>query len=269
MTLPLLTAPTLHALPGIRHGFFTRQGGVSTGLYASLNLGAGSADAAGHVTENRARVAARLGACHVQTLYQVHSPDAVSIDQPLAMAARPQADALITTQPGLAVGVLTADCVPVLLADADAGVIAAAHAGWRGTLAGIIARTLDVMTAAGANPHRIHAAIGPAIAQTSYEVGEDVRARFMADGDAADESFFRPAAAPRKWLCDLPGMVANRLRDRGIGKVETLIHDTYGEESLFYSFRRATHRGEPDYGRQISAIMLAADTAGDKTGAHG
>ncbi len=265
MTPPFVSAPMLTALPGIRHGFFTRQGGVSTGVYASLNLGAGSADAAGNVTENRARVAARLGTAHIQTLYQVHGNDAVLISQPLTLEARPQADALVTTQPGLALGVLTADCVPVLLADGQAQVIAAVHAGWRGALAGIVARTFAVMTAQGAEPSRIQAAIGPAIAQTSYEVGEEVRARFLAEGDTGDGAFFRPAAAPGKWLFDLPGLVAARLRGAGISAVETLAHDTYGEEALFYSFRRATHRGEPDYGRQISAILIAADNADDKT----
>ena len=243
MSLPFLTAPTLNALPGIRHGFFTRHGGVSTGLYASLNLGAGSDDSADHVAENRARVADCLGAGHVQTLYQVHSNEAVLISQPLAMAARPQADALVTNLPGLALGVL------------------AQQAGlpwW----AGIIGRTIDIMTAAGADPGRIHAAIGPAIAQTSYEVGDEVRARFLAADMLGDESFFRPAPAPRKWLFDLPGLVATRLRAARIGGVETLAHDTYGEENLFYSFRRATHRGEADYGRQISAIMIAANKTG-------
>ncbi|RME65501.1 MAG: peptidoglycan editing factor PgeF, partial [Alphaproteobacteria bacterium] len=241
---------------GIRHGFFTRQGGVSHGPYASLNTGPGSADAAGNVAENRRRVQAVLGARHLVTAYQVHGSDAICVRAPFS-APRPRADALATDRPGLAVGVLTADCAPILLADAQAGVVAAAHGGWRGVLAGIVASTVDAMTTLGAMRHRIHATIGPAIAQQSYEVGNDLRAAFLA-ARQSDACFFAPGERPGHWMFALADLAAQRLREAGVGHVDVIRRDTYGEPALFYSFRRATHHGERDYGRQISAIVLAS-----------
>lgn len=255
VNLSPITAPALGALPGIGHGFFTRLGGVSEGLYASLNLGAGSNDLSRHVAANRARVEAALGARHLQTVYQVHGRDVALITAPLANDARPRADALVTATPGLALGILTADCVPVLLADAEARVIGAAHAGWRGALDGVIDAVVAVMTAQGARRGAIRAAIGPAIAQSSYEVGDEVRASFIRH-DAAESRFFAHARRPGHWMFGLPQLAAARLARAGVGHVDTLPHDTYADEKRFYSFRRATHRGEADYGRQVSAIML-------------
>ncbi len=252
-----IEAACLSRLPGIRHGFFTRAGGGSRGLYAGLNCGPGSADDPMQVMANRARVAQHLGANHadVVSLYQVHSATALCIDAPVAAHDRPKADAVVTRTPGLAVGVLTADCAPVLFADARAGVVAAAHAGWRGAAAGVLEATIAEMERLGAERRNICAAIGPAINQDSYEVGPEFEAELL-QGCSDNARFFARRNTARARF-DLPGYVENRLIAAGLGEVERHCPCTYENESLFFSFRRSQHRGEPDYGRQISAIVVA------------
>jgi YfiH family protein len=254
----MLQAASLSALAGIRHGFFTRAGGVSDGLYASLNAGIGSHDAPENVIENRARMAAALGVAppDLITAYQIHSPDVVTAERPWTPDARPRADAIVTRVPGLAVGVSTADCGPILFADAAAGVVAAAHAGWRGALTGVIEATLDAMERCGARRSRIIAALGPMIRQPNYEVGPEFVARFAA-ADAANERFFTPAARAGHALFDLAGHVSARLAHAGVGHVEDVGRCTYADASSFFSYRRSVHRGEPDYGRHVNAIALA------------
>ncbi len=254
-----ITAGCLSDLPGIRHGFFTREGGVSQGIYASLNCGHGSADAPERVSENRRRVAAHLGidgAERVMTLYQVHSATALSVSAPTPRDRLPKADALVTATPGLVVGALAADCTPVLFADPEAKVVAAAHAGWRGALSGILEATIAEMLRHGARPDRIRAAIGPCISQAAYEVGPEFEAAFVA-ADAANSRFFRrpvPGARPH---FDLPGYVEMRMTRAGLGAVERQSLCTSSNESLLFSYRRMKRDGEPDYGRQISAIVVA------------
>ncbi len=252
-----LRSPALDPLPGIRHGFFTRTGGVSTGLYAGLNCGPGSGDAPDSVVENRRRAMAMLGQDDkmLATMHQIHSATCLEIAAPPLAAPRPRADGLVTRTPGLTLGILTADCVPVLLADAQTPVIGACHAGWKGALGGILEATIACLLNAGARRESLVAAIGPSIRQPSYEVGPGFPAPFLA-ADPANEGFFRPAARPGHWLFDLPGYVAQRLRAAGIGRISDLARDTYVEEDAFFSYRRATHRAEPDYGRQLSAIVL-------------
>jgi len=245
-------------LTGIRHGFFTRDGGVSDGLYATLNGGTGSRDAPEKVTENRARMAAALSVAPARflTCYQVHSPAVAVAQAPWASDARPRADAIVTRMRALAVGVTTADCGPVLLADPQAGVIGAAHAGWRGALAGVIEATVEAMEGLGAAKRRIRAAIGPMIRRDNYEVGPDLIARFAAE-DAASRRFFAPAARDGHALFDLAGYVAWRLQRAGVAEIEDLRICTYAEEARFFSYRRSTHRGEADYGRHVNAIALS------------
>lgn len=252
-----VTAPELDALAGIRHGFFTREGGVSGGLYASLNCGFGSQDDAAAVAENRMRVARHLGATEpsVMTPYQVHSAEAVIIEKPFEPNDPPRADALVTGTPGLAIGVLTADCTPVLLADAHAGVVAAAHAGWRGAVNGIIEATLSKMEEAGARRSRIVAVVGPCIHQESYEVGEEFEADLLSR-DAGNRRFFTRVPGQPRPRFDLPGYVASRLKACDLGAISIASLCTYTNESKFFSYRRATHRCEADYGRQISAILV-------------
>jgi YfiH family protein len=254
----MLQAASLSDLPGIRHAFFTRDGGVSDGIYATLNGGPGSDDLPAHVSENRTRMAAALGVRpdRFLTAYQVHSPDVVTIDQPWSLDARPRADAIVTRTPGLAIGVTTADCGPVLLADERARVIAVAHAGWRGALTGVLEATIAAMEQCGAGRGHITAALGPTIRQPSYEVGPEFVARFAA-ADAGNERFFRPSARAEHALFDLPGYIAARLAAAGIGRVEDLGHCTYADATRFFSYRRSTHRGERDYGRHINAIALS------------
>jgi YfiH family protein len=249
-----LAAATLEGA-SVAHGFFGRTGGVSEGLYASLNCGPGSKDSPEHVAENRRRVQAALGAARLVTLYQIHSAQAVSVTEPWPMAQNPKADAMATNRPGIALGILTADCAPVLLLDADAGVIGAAHAGWGGAFGGVIDEAVAAMRRLGARPERVRAAIGPCISQSAYEVGPEFEARFRAK-DAANARFFAPGARPGHWQFDLEAYVAHRLDQAGVTRVERLSACTYGRPADFYSFRRATHAKEPDYGRQLSAIML-------------
>lgn len=254
MTADSLTAPVLASLPGIRHGFFTRRGGVSEGLYASLNCGPGSADAAENVAENRRRVAAALGAGGLASLYQVHGREVVGVDAQYDITARPKADGLVSRQRGVALGVLAADCTPVLFADAQAQVIGACHAGWRGALAGVTDATIEAMEQLGARREHIRAAIGPTIRQQSYEVSEPFRAEFTA-ADAANADFFGPGKREGHWQFDLPGYLARRLGNAGIA-FEDLCRDTLSEPENFYSYRRMTLNKEADYGRQVSAIAL-------------
>jgi hypothetical protein len=241
------------AAPTISHGFFGRTGGVSSGIYASLNCGPGSNDDATHVEENRRRVRAALRTDTLNTLYQIHSPTAVTVTAP--WQTPPQADAMVTKTPGIALGILSADCAPVLFADAEAGVIGTAHAGWKGALAGVTDSALAAMEALGARRTRIAAAIGPCISQANYEVGEEFRARFVA-ADKSNAQFFGKADRPLHHQFDLEAYVAFRLSSAGLANVSRLSACTYAREADFFSFRRATHRGEADYGREISAIVL-------------
>ena len=255
----MIHAETLK-LAGVRHAFFTREGGVSGGFYASLNGGVGSRDHAGLVAENRARMAAALAVepHRFLTAYQVHSPDVVVAKTPWSSQARPRADAIVTRTAGLAIGVSTADCGPVLFADAGARVIGAAHAGWRGALSGVIEATVAAMERLGAARGRIRAALGPMIRQGNYEVGPDFIARFATE-DKACADFFRPAAREGHALFDLPGYIAARLDRAGVHAIEDSGLCTYAEPERFFSFRRTTHRAEPDYGRHINAIALTQD----------
>ena len=243
------------ALAGIPHGFLGRRGGVSTGVAASLNTGLGSGDDPDAVAENRRRAAeAVLPGARLVGVYQVHSPDCVTVSEPWSDDERPSADALVTRRTGILLGIVTADCAPVLLADREAGVVGAAHAGWKGALAGVVDRTLEAMEALGARRSAIAAAIGPCISQPSYEVDEAFRARFESAGPANDD-FFAPGRSGH-WQFDLEGYVAARLAAAGAGRIERMRRDTYGDPERFFSFRRATHKGEPTYGRQISLIGL-------------
>jgi YfiH family protein len=253
----MLQAASLSALAGVRHAFFTRDGGVSDGIYASLNGGPGSDDAPARVAENRSRMAAALGVApdRLLTAHQIHSPDVVTIDRPWEPQARPRADAIVTRAGGLAIGITTADCGPVLLADATAGVIGAAHAGWRGAATGVLEATIAAMERCGADRGRMVAALGPMIRQPNYEVGPEFVTRFKAD-DGANERFFQPSSRPNHALFDLPGYIAARLAVAGIRRVEDLGHCTYSDAARFFSYRRSTHRNEPDYGRHINAITL-------------
>jgi polyphenol oxidase len=253
----IIEANTL-ALDGIRHAFFTRRGGVSTGLYASLNGGIGSRDSSAHVADNRARMAAALAVApsRLLTAYQVHSPQVVIAETPWTMESRPRADAIVTRTRALAVGVTTADCGPILFAEPRAGVIGAAHAGWRGALAGVAEATVAAMERLGAERAQMRAALGPMIRQPNYEVGPDLIAAFAA-ADPANVSFFIPAARSGHALFDLAGYIVARLERAGIRHVEDLDLCTYAEPARFFSFRRATHRAEADYGRHVNAIALA------------
>ncbi|MGP9819112.1 peptidoglycan editing factor PgeF [Salinarimonas sp. NSM] len=254
----LITSDALDAGHGVRHAFFTRDGGVSQGLYTSLNGGLGSADAREAVLANRARMAERLGvAPHaLVSVHQVHSPDVVVVEEPIAPDARPKADAMVTDRPGLALAILTADCGPILFADAEAGVIGAAHAGWRGALAGVAEATVDRMERLGARRGRIVAVLGPTIGQEAYEVGAELRDAALAE-DAGAQRFFAPGKREGKFQFDLPGYILARLTRAEVGAAHDLARCTYSNADLFYSYRRATHRGEPDYGRLVSAIALA------------
>jgi len=255
--MPMLQSALL-SIPGIRHAFFTRDGGVSDGFYATLNAGLGSRDAPERVAENRARMAAALGVAPERfvTAYQVHSPNVVVATEPWSRADAPRADAVVTRVPGLAVGVTTADCGPLLLADAEAGVVGAAHAGWRGALAGVAEAAVAAMEELGAFRRRIVVALGPMIRQPNYEVGPDFVARFAVE-DPGSDRFFTPAARAGHAMFDLAGYIAARLQHAEVGRIEDLDHCTYADPARFFSYRRSTHRAEADYGRHISAITLS------------
>ena len=258
MTVPeTVEVSRARALSDVPHGFLGRRGGASTGVYAGLNVGTGSDDDPAIITENRARARdAVLPGAILLNPYQIHSAACVTVAGPWDESLRPHADALVTDRPGIALGILTADCAPVLLADPDAGVVGAAHAGWKGAIGGVTTATLLAMEALGARRDRIRAAIGPCIARASYEVDDMFQRRFEAH-DPANERFFAPSRA-RHAQFDLEAYVAHRLADAGVRTVEALGLDTYPAEDRFFSFRRATHRSEPGYGRQISIIGLSA-----------
>jgi YfiH family protein len=253
-----LTAKTLSALSGVRHGFFTRQGGISQGIYASLNCGLGSNDDAGNVLENRRRVADHLGGSGgaVVTLYQEHGTTARVVTDIPSRDGLPHADAVVSATPGLVIGILTADCAPVLLADPEARVVAAAHAGWRGALNGIVESAITEMERLGARRDRIAAAVGPCIGQEAYEVGAEFEAEFL-KRDPANREFFSRRNEKARPHFDLPGFVFRRLQDAGVKHASNLATCTMENESLFFSYRRKTRLKEPDYGRQISAIVVA------------
>ena len=256
----MLQAKSLASLPTIRHAFFTREGGVSEGVYASLNGGIGSHDRPANVVENRARMAKALGIApdRLLALYQVHAPDVVAVEKPWSATERPRADAMVTRVPGLALGVGTADCGPVLFADDEARVIGAAHAGWKGALTGVLEATVAAMESLGAKRARIATAIGPMIRQPNYEVGPEFIARFEA-ADAANARFFKVAGRDTHGLFDLPGFIRVRLERAGVGEIEDLGLCTYADPARFFSYRRTAHRGEPDYGRHVNAIVLTDD----------
>ena len=252
-----ILADGLARLGRVRHGFFTRRGGVSGGLYGTLNCGFGSGDDRASVAENRARAARRLGAPAptVNTVHQVHGREVAVVNAGWPPESAPRADAMVSATPGVAFGVLAADCTPVLFADPVAGVAGAAHAGWKGALDGVVEATVAAMVRLGARPERIEAAVGPTIAQASYQVGAELRQAFV-DADPGHARWFAADAEPGRFRFDLPGFVAGRLRAAGVGRIEDVGRDTYGEPDLFFSYRRATHRGEADYGRALAAIML-------------
>ncbi|MBX6323595.1 MAG: peptidoglycan editing factor PgeF [Rhodospirillaceae bacterium] len=247
----------LLAIARVRHAFLGRRGGVSEGLYDSLNCGFGSGDARERVAENRRRALALadLAGAALLTVHQTHRDRVVVVREPWPGDSAPRADAMVTSRPGLALGILTADCAPVLLADAEAGVVGAAHAGWRGALGGILEATVAAMRGLGARPEATVAAVGPCIAQASYEVGPDFPAPFLAR-DGASARFFHAAPRPGHFLFDLAGYVTARLRALGIGCIQATPADTCAEADRFFSYRRATRAGERDYGRQISLIAL-------------
>lgn len=252
-----IQAANLASIECIDHGFFTRLGGSSEGLYESLNCGVGSRDAPEAVAENRTRVARLLGAepDKLATVYQKHSDIAVIADGTWTPETRPEADAVVTATPGIVVGIVTADCAPVLLCDPVARVVGAAHAGWRGAFTGIVEATVEAMTGLGAEPQRIIAAIGPAISQGAYEVGEDFKAQFL-ETEPDSGVFFVTDEGSGEPHFDLPAYVADRLARANVGNIYDLGLCTYYDERRFYSYRRSQHHGEPDYGRQISAIVL-------------
>jgi polyphenol oxidase len=257
MLTPVLS-PALSALPGIRHAFFTREGGVSEGpVYGSLNGGMGSGDDRAKVGENRRRMAAHLGveAPNLVSVWQIHSPDCLHVTAPWP-GERPKADAMATATPGIALGVATADCGPVLFADPKAGVVGAAHAGWKGAIGGVIEATVRRMEELGAARKNITTVLGPMLSQRNYEVGPEFVARFLAE-DAGNARFFVPSANADHAMFDLPAYNKLRLERAGVGCAENLALCTYADEQRFYSYRRTTHRKEPDYGRLISAISLA------------
>ena len=251
-----LASPLLAAVPGLRHQFFSREGGVSEGIYASLNGGIGSNDDPAHVAENRRRMAAQLGVAPGQFLsvFQIYSPDVVVATTPWDSASRPRADAIVTRTTGLAIGVTAADCGPILFADPAARVIGAAHAGWKGALTGVLESTIDAMEELGADRARMVAAIGPLIRQQSYEVGSEFVERFI-DADAENGRFFLPSSRDGHAMFDLGGFIRMRLEGAGIALIDDLGIDTYADQRCF-SYRRSVHRREPDYGRHVHAIVL-------------
>ena len=252
----MLCSSLLAAVPGVRHAFFTRDGGVSKGIYGGLNGGIGSRDDPANVLENRRRMAEQMGVlpAHFLSAHQVHSPDAVVATGPWEGSSRPKADAIVTRADGLAIGVTAADCGPVLLVDPNARVIGAAHAGWKGALTGILEATVDAMERLGAERNNVVAAIGPLIRQQSYEVGGEFVESFL-EAAADNAMFFLPAEREGHSMFDLAGFIRMRLENAGVLMIDDLGVDTYSDER-FYSYRRSVHRREPDYGRHVHAIIL-------------
>ena len=247
-------------IKGLTHGFFTRQGGVSTGLYGSLNGGLGSDDKPDNVHENRRRMAKALGASpeHFLSLYQIHSADVVTVTTPWPVQDRPKADAMVTQLEGVTLAIATADCGPVLFADKTAGVIGAAHAGWKGAFTGVLEATIEAMEKLGAKREHITAVLGPTISQKAYEVGAEFKAQFLA-ADVDHAAFFSPVERPEKSLFDLPAFITHRMKEASVGTFVNLALCTYSDETRFFSYRRTTHRSEKDYGRLISAISLGRE----------
>ena len=256
----ILASPLLSAVPGLRHAFFTSEGGVSEGIYATLNGGLGSNDDRARVCENRRRMAERLGVTpeNFLNVHQVHSPDAITVTKPWGNGARPKADAIVTRTEGLALGITTADCGPILFVDPAARVIGAAHAGWKGALAGIVESTVDAMEQLGADRTSIVAAIGPLIRQNSYEVGSEFVERFL-DADADYSHFFVPGERQGHSMFDLAAFIRLRLENAGVLMIDDLGIDTYSDQRCF-SYRRSMHRKEPDYGRHVHAIALESES---------
>lgn len=250
-----VTSDALSTLEGIDHAFFTREGGISNGIYRGLNAGLGSGDARIHVVENRLKMAEHLRASgnDITSPYQVHSPD-VAIAAIDWATDRPKVDAVVTQTPGLAIGVVTADCGPVLFADPNAGIIGAAHAGWKGAIGGVLENTIETMEKLGADRDNIQTVLGPMISQENYEVGPDFPRPFLAS-DAANERFFVPSRNVDHHMFDLPAFIIYRLQQAGVAACWSG-HCTYADEDRFYSYRRTTHRKQEDYGRQMSAIIL-------------
>lgn len=255
----MIRHPELDQIGGIAHGFFTRLDGVSEGIYASRNVGLGSADDRDRVLENRERCVADLATGRLRprlvTVHQIHSPDAVVVTAPIEPGQAPRADAMVTDRRGLALGVLTADCAPILLAEPKAGIVGAVHAGWKGAVSGVCERTVEAMVRLGADPGRILAVIGPTIGRASYEVGPEFRDRFLAD-DLANDRYFVPSDREGRFRFDLPAYATMRLDRAGVATVSSVGADTAGEPERFFSYRRATLAGDPDYGRQLSAIAI-------------
>jgi polyphenol oxidase len=253
----MLSSPLLSAIPGLRHAFFTRDGGVSDGIYAGLNGGLGSNDDRNKVVENRRRMAERLGVAptHLLSAYQTHSPDTIVATGPWGGPLRPKADAIVTASAGLAIGITAADCGPVLLVDPNARVIGAAHAGWKGALTGILESTIEAMERLGAERGGMVAAIGPMIRQQSYEVGGEFVERFL-KADAENATYFLPSARDGHAMFDLAGFIRTRLENAGVLMIDDLGVDTYSDDERFYSYRRSVHRKEADYGRHLNAIAL-------------
>lgn len=253
----MLQSARLNALSGLRHAFFTREGGTSKGIYASLNGGIGSKDDPADVAENRKRMAEALKVAptHLVSAYQIHSPDVAVVGPDWEPGTRPRVDAFVTGTPGFAIAVGAADCTPVLFADAEARVIGAAHAGWKGAFTGVLESTVAAMEKLGASRARIAAAIGPTIRQASYEVGPEFVTRFT-EADAENARFFAPSKKDGHAMFDIASYVKMRLAGAGVAAIDDLGVDTYADEKRCFSYRRSVHRGEPDYGRMINAIAL-------------
>ncbi len=253
----MIQSDVLSAFPNIAHGFFTREGGTSSGIYEGRNCGLGSDDLRANVIENRGRTADDMGVPrdHLLTVYQVHSPNVIIADKPWTSDASPEGDALVTATSGLALGILTADCTPILFADPHTGVIGAAHAGWKGAIGGVLEATVDAMTSLGAKREQISCSIGPTISQANYEVGAEFQKQFVAE-TPDNNIYFIPSARENHFQFDLPHFVADRLGSLGVNRVDNTNLCTYADAKRFFSYRRTTHAGEPDYGRQISSIAL-------------
>ena len=255
----MITLGTLNELEGVRHAFFTRAGGTSEGLYGTNNCGFGSGDDPARVAENRRRSVMRLDLAgdNLVTVHQVHGRDVAVVDKPWAHKDAPKADAMVTDKPGIALGILTADCAPILFVDPVARVVGACHAGWKGAIAGVPDATVEAMLRLGASASRIHAVIGPCIAQRSYEVGPEFPRPFL-EQSAANADFFAPSIRQGHFMFDLLGYLGRRMGTLNLHFVSGVPYDTCREEDRFFSYRRATLRGEPDYGRNLSAIALEA-----------